>query len=227
MGQLGGQGDDPVMLFRRGALHPAKAQGEEPVLHPLQHRGGEIRGGGQDHGGLLEQIPPGYAVAAFFHARHGVAPQVEEAVLPGQLFQRAADRPLDAAQVDDHALAAHGGGPAGQVFHCRLGVEGQKEQVAFPQGRFGQFAGQDPFGQRLGHHFGRFVAAQHPVPTAVGRLGHRAADEPQANDANGQIFIVQHRDGSPPLCASGCRNRQVSKIGGRRTGRGPGRCAPR
>ena len=133
MGQLGGKGDDPVVLLglREGELGEAHVQKEG--LQSLQqlHVGALVRG--EDHGGPHIQVLGGGGKAAPLPAGHGVAADIGEAVLLGNGGQLLHHHPLDAAQVYQNGGRADLRGVLPYPVHRGLGPDGNEYQAALGQ----------------------------------------------------------------------------------------------
>ena len=184
VGHLGGEGDHPVVVVRRGDGEPAKAQRRQHLLAPLQKVDVIEDGGHQHHGLATEQGGAAVLEAGELGARHGMAAHEGEAVFFCQREAGCADLPLDAGGIHYQGVRPHQMGVGFQPFHTAARIDGQQDQVALADGGFIQLAV-----DRAGHHGELehiFVAlggvngvAFHGVGT-----GHGAADETQAEDTN-------------------------------------------
>ena len=120
MGHLGGVGDHLVVMLRAGHGDAAEARGREQFFHTLQQGHIRVLRRYQYHGLPLVQVGPAVSAAPVLGARHGVAPQVGEAVLLRQGEARRTDFPLGAAAVDDDVLGGETGGHFRQPLDGRV-----------------------------------------------------------------------------------------------------------
>ena len=207
VGQLGGAGDDGVVLLGGDLGDAAEAQGEE-VVGDVGHRGLGLLGvGGDDHGCALVEIGLGGFVAPAFSARHGVAAYEGEAVLLRELLALGADGSLDAAAVHDDGTAADMGGDLPQDLEGGAGVEGDEDQVADVGVLVSESSVHGSLSQGGAH--GVFV----DIPSQDGIVGifmngsgQGGSDEAQADDSDG------HFGGTPFWVAMGFRRLQNVQI---------------
>ena len=81
MGQLGGEGDAPVVLLGGGDGNPAEAHRGQQVLGLVQQADVVEVGGHDHHGSPVKEVGPAVLEAGVVGARHGVAAQEPEAIL--------------------------------------------------------------------------------------------------------------------------------------------------
>ena len=185
MGQLGGVGDDVVVLGGGGDLQVAEAQlpQQGPDLGHTALRRVVVRG--EDQGCPLEQLREGIRVAGTFDARHGVAADKMEAVLLGHRLQRHTDHGLDTAGVHHQPALAELILVSRHIVHGGLGVQGHHHQVAGLQPIGGENTVERPFLHGPAEHRAvGVIAVQCAVSVGPDGLGNAAADEPQAHHAN-------------------------------------------
>ena len=136
-------------------------------------------------GAPLKRFGPGVFKARVVGTGHGMAAHIGKAVLLRQREQGLADHPLGAAEVDDQGERGQIRGPLPQILHGGLGRDGQQQQVAGFDGFGIQQAVDGPAHPgEVQHDPVPVVAEDGPARLGVG-LGHGAADEAQAHNADG------------------------------------------
>lgn len=130
VGQLGGEGDDPVMLLGIGEGQPRKAQIQEEGLEGLQQLHVRALVRREDHGGPHIQVLGGGGEAAPLPSGHGMAADVGKAPLPGNGGDGGDHRPLDAAQVYQNGGGGDEGSMGPDPLHRGGGADGHQNKVA-------------------------------------------------------------------------------------------------
>ena len=185
MAHLGGKGDHPVVGFGGGHRQLAEARRFQSLLDPLQKRHIVALRRHQHHGRALEEVGPGVFKARVVGTGHGMAAHIGKAVLLRQGEDGLADHPLGAAEIDDQGGRRQIRGPLPQILHGGLGRDGQQQQVAGFDGFGIQQAVDGPAHPgEIQHDPVPVVAEDGPARLGVG-LGHGAADEAQAHNADG------------------------------------------
>ena len=151
----------------------------------VQTLAGRVRVGRKDQGRPLEQLREGVPVPGALDARHGVPPHEPEPGVLHHVRQGRTDHTLDTAAVHHGAAPAEPVPVGGDVVLRGLGVQGDDHQVALRQAVRRQGGGEDALVQGPAEHRAVGVAAQKgAVRVLADGLGHAAADEPQAHNAN-------------------------------------------
>ncbi len=185
MGQLGGVGNDMVVLLGGGGLEVAEAQllGKLPDLLQAFFRRAGI--GREDQGRLLEQLREGEGISGPLDARHGVPADEVESAVPDHALQGGADHALHAAAVHHHAALAEVVPVLGDIGHRGLRVQGDDDQIALRQVLRRKGGGDHALVQRPAEDRAvGVVAIEGAVRICVDGLGHAAADEAQAHHAD-------------------------------------------
>ena len=205
MGQLGGVGDDVVMLLGRGGLEVAEAQppGELPDLLQTAVRRTGI--GRKNQGRPLEQLRERKFVSRPLNTRHRVSADEIEPAFLGYLFQRSADHALDAAAVHNQPLFAEVLLMLCDIGHRGLRVQGDDNQTALRKPLRREGGGNHTLIQRTAEDRAvGVIAVEGTVRICVDGLGHTAADQAQAHDP----YCFYH--GSLLHCGLACGERAVS-----------------
>ena len=108
----------------------------------------------------------------------------EPAVFIRQTEARLADLPFDAAAVNDHGLRRELTAHALEIVRSSLRIDRREQQRALSDVFLGQRLVHGARQKRKLHGGGIPVEAQHAVPCIVIRPGERAADQPEADNAD-------------------------------------------
>ena len=191
MGQLGGKGNDPVVLLRGREGNAPKAQVQEKVLHRLQLLRVRLPIGRQNHGSAHIEVLHGGDKPAPLPAGHGVSAHIGKAPLPGDGGDSLHYHSLHAAQIHQNPVGGDGGGMLPGPVDGGSRPNGQQHNVALGQGllRQGAVTGAAHPGQL--HGLPVQVNAIYAVAGALfDALCHRPANQAQPHNSNVHISYL-------------------------------------